>query len=225
MTRDSSSASAALVSRPAPKQTAAGCAPVSGPRELRVDVIASGRAVLAKACHVWFPRAIWSVQRTGRLGLTGIALLMMSAILLISTDLNLTQDVQSLRSQLDRTHTHSSHIPAVPTDPGAALFHSLPARGDMPALLGVLLKQADDAHLAINTGKYETTEMKTGRLVRHQVSFPVIGPYPQVRQFIDATLTAMPAVAIRELSVQRKTIGDSAVEAQVGLTVFTRENP
>jgi Tfp pilus assembly protein PilO len=213
------------MARSVPKQTAAVRGSTSVQRKLPVDVIASGRALLVKASNVWLPRAVWSVQRTGRPGLAGIALIMMSVVFLISTHLNLAQEVESLRSQLERARTQTPRKSRAVTDPGSALLHSLPVRGDMPALLGVLLKQADDAHLAIDTGKYEATETKTGRLVRYQVSFPVVGPYPQVRQFIDATLTALPAVAIRELSLQRKTIGDSSVEAQIGLTVFTREKP
>jgi hypothetical protein len=46
-----------------------------------------------------------------------------------------------------------------------------------------------------------------------------------VRQFIDATLTALPTVALSELSLTRKTIGDGSVEAQIRMTLFTRESP
>jgi hypothetical protein len=225
MNVSASSTSPALPARSALKRTAAVRGSSAGHREEQVAVLAAVRTLLMKASNEWLPRAAWSVQRTGRLGLTGIALIMMSAIFLVSTHLNLAQEVESLRSHLNIARTQTSRTPRVVTDPGSVLLHSLPTRDDMPALLGVLLKQADDAHLAIDTGKYEANEMKTGRLVRYQVSFPVAGPYPQVRHFIDATLTAMPAVAIRELSVQRKAIGDSSVEAQIGLTVFTREKP
>jgi hypothetical protein len=95
----------------------------------------------------------------------------------------------------------------------------------MPSLLGVLLKQADAAHLSIDTGKYESSALKSGGVTSYQVSFPVSGPYPQVRQFIDATLTALPTVALSELSLTRKTIGDGSVEAQIRMTLFTRESP
>ena len=77
----------------------------------------------------------------------------------------------------------------------------------------------------MDTGKYEMSTSKSGDIVRYKVSFPVIGPYPQVRHFIDATLAALPAAAISELSIERKAIGDSAVEAQIRLTVFTRSAP
>jgi hypothetical protein len=95
----------------------------------------------------------------------------------------------------------------------------------MPALLGVLLKQADAAHLSIDTGKYETTALKSGGVVSYQISFPITGPYPQVRQFIDATLSALPTVGMSELSLTRKSIGDGAVEAQIRLVAFTRDGP
>jgi Tfp pilus assembly protein PilO len=107
----------------------------------------------------------------------------------------------------------------------AATVRDLPGRADMPALLGVLFEQANAAHLSIDTGKYDMTTTKAGGVVRYKVSFPVVGPYPQVREFIDATLKAMPAVAISDLSLERKSIGDAVVEAQIRLTVFTKGAP
>ncbi len=111
------------------------------------------------------------------------------------------------------------------SDPGAALLRTLPRRSQMPALLGVLVQQADAAHLSIDTGKYESTALKSGAVMTYQISFPVAGPYPQVRRFIDATLAALPAAAVTELSLTRKTIADDAVEAQIRLTVFTQDSP
>jgi hypothetical protein len=95
----------------------------------------------------------------------------------------------------------------------------------MPQVLGILLQQADAAQLSIDTAKYEISTSKSGALIRHRIAFPVEGSYPQVRQFIDATLRALPELAINDLSITRKAIGDPTVEAQIRMTIFTRSAP
>jgi hypothetical protein len=188
-------------------------------------LIGPARRMLARISDHWLPRLTWSLQRTGRAGLAGTALLAASVVFLVSTYLPLAREVEDLRSQAGSTHVESSADARPASDTGTALLRGLPSRTDAPALLGALLEQANAAHLSIDTGKYETSPPKSGGVMSYQVSFPVSGPYPQVRQFIDATLTALPAVALSELSLTRKTIGDGSVEAQIRLTIFTREGP
>jgi len=183
----------------------------------------TARARAGNTGRLMLARAAWSVKRTGRLGLGGIALLGASLVFFVSTYLQLSNDTRTLATQLASLGTLRSAPRNVTVNPEVELLRSLPSRGAMPSLLGTVLRQADAAHLSIDSGKYEETAMKAGGLVRYRVTFPLSGPYPQIRQFIDALLTAMPSVAVSELSMQRKTIGDGAVEAQVGLTVFTRE--
>lgn len=181
---------------------------------------------LTRASDDWMPRAVWSIQRTGRLGLSGLALLLASALFLVSTYLPLASEIDNLREQAKLASTRpAGGNPVTASDSGAALLRSLPQRAQMPALLGVLVQQAEAAHLSVDTGKYESTALKSGAVMSYKVSFPVIGPYPRVRQFIDATLVALPAAAVTELSLTRKAIGDGTVEAQIQLTVFTRDTP
>jgi hypothetical protein len=91
----------------------------------------------------------------------------------------------------------------------------------MPALLRQLLGEATHARLAVDTGRYEIKETRSGGVVRYHVAFPVTGPYPQIRAFIDATLARMPAVALTGLELERRSILDSDVEAQIRMTFYT----
>jgi Tfp pilus assembly protein PilO len=104
----------------------------------------------------------------------------------------------------------------------ATAMRALPARSDMPAMLNQLFDQAARARLAVDTAKYEVNATRSSGVVRYQIVFPVTGPYPQIRAFIDATLATMPAVALSELVLERKSIGDRNVEAQIRMTVYTR---
>jgi hypothetical protein len=201
-------------SRPTPSAVQSGTA-----------IVGSARRLLARISDDWLPRVAWSLQRTGRLGLSGTALLVAGGVFLVSTYLPLTREVEELRSQAESARVVTATGARPVSDPGTALLRTLPSRAQVPSLLGMLLKQADAAHLSIDSGKYETTALKSGGVTSYQVSFPVSGPYPQVRQFIDTTLTELPSVALSELSLTRKTIGDGSVEAQMRLTFFTREGP
>ena len=203
-------------------------APVSSSNKLiptSARSLASIQRWLVLASEQWLPHLVWSAQRFGRAGLSGMALLVTSLVFLVSTHLPLAREVEELRSQVQVARAQAVRTPVSVADSGTALLRSLPGRDRMPALLGTLLQQADTAHLTIDTGKYEATALKSGGVVTYQISFPVAGPYPQVRQFIDGTLAALPAVAVTELSLTRKTVGDGAVEAQIRLTAFTQDRP
>jgi hypothetical protein len=206
----------------APATPAGSRAPVT-PR--RSDVLVPGRRFAARLSGDWAPALAWHVGRTGRPGLVGIGLLVASALFFLSTHLEVANEAASLRADLSSARARAAAAPRLAGRDAAPASANLPKRADMPALLGVLIKQADEAHLTLEAGKYETTASKTGEITRYTVSFPVSGPYPQIRQFIDATLTALPAVAISDLSLERKTIGEGTVNAQIRLTVFTRSTP
>jgi Tfp pilus assembly protein PilO len=171
------------------------------------------------------PRAAWAVSRTGRPGLIGIALLLAAALFLASTHVEVAAEAKALRADLAdaqrRAHTAVADKVA---DPAAAI-HALPARTDMPAILRQLFDEAARAQLAVDTAKYEFNATKGSGVVRYQIAFPVTGPYPQIRAFLDATLATIPVVALRDLTLDRKSIGDGNVEAQIRMTVYTRSAP
>ncbi|HME37768.1 MAG TPA: hypothetical protein VKG63_02305 [Steroidobacteraceae bacterium] len=175
--------------------------------------------------NVWLPRVAWSVGRTGRAGLVGIALLGASVVFFFSAHQQVIEEVRQLRADLQTAQARAAAAPRPgPTDSPQSM-RNLPERTEMPQVLRVLLKQADAAQLEIDTAKYEISATKAGGLVRYRLSFPVDGPYPKVRQFIDATLNSMPALAIEDLSITRKAIADPTIEAQIRMTIFTRSAP
>ncbi len=171
------------------------------------------------------PRAVWSVSRTGRAGLVGISLLLAATVFLVSTHRQVAAEVVGLREDLATASSRvSTAATQVTADPAAGL-RTLPARTEVPALLRQMFDEATRAGLAVDTAKYEVATTKGSGVVRYQIAFPVTGPYPQIRTFIDSILATMPAVGLRELALERKAIGDSDVEAQLRFTVYTRSAP
>jgi Tfp pilus assembly protein PilO len=183
------------------------------------------RRLLGRLGQDWLPRAAWSISRTGRSGLVGVALLLSAAVFLVSTHLRLVAEVEALRADLAVARGKAQAVaPDAAVDPAATL-RALPGRDEVPALLGQLFGQAAAARLAIDTAKYEISSTKSTSAVRYQIAFPVTGPYPQIRAFIDATLATMPALAISDLSLERKSIGDGTVEALLRVDLYTRSGP
>ena len=172
----------------------------------------------------WLPGIAWRLGHTGRVGLVGVGLIAASGIFYVSTHLPVVREVTALRADLEAARTQGGRRPVKAVGPESHL-PALSGRNGMPDLLGVILEKATDAHLELDAGKYDVTTSKLGRITRYKVSLPVIGPYPQVRQFLDATLGALPAATISELSLERKSVADPVVEAQVRLSVFTRSEP
>jgi hypothetical protein len=204
-----------------------GLAPAAAPRPpvapRRSEVLLPLKRLGARLQNDWLPVAGWYLGRTGRPGLVGLGLLAASVVFLASTMSQVGEETVALRAELDKARRQVAVAPVATaaSEAARALAH-LPKRSEMPAILGVLLAQADAAHLTLDSGKYETSVAKSNDITSYKVAFPVVGPYPQVRQFIDGTLTALPAAAISELSLHRKSIADGNVEAQLRLTVYTR---
>ncbi len=201
----------------APANSAATLGPAAPPAITRLVAVRVGSELV--------PRALWSVSRTGRAGLAGIALLLAAALFLVSTHRQVAAEVVALREDLATASSRASTTAReVPADPGAGL-RTLPARTEVPALLRRMFDQAASAGLAVDTAKYDVVTAKGSGVVRYQIAFPVTGPYPQIRAFVDAILSTMPAVGLRELALERKAIGDAEIDAQLQFTIYTRSTP
>lgn len=187
----------------------------------RAEAPVLARRLAARLGNEWPARVAWTVGRTGRPGLVGIALLLAAAVFLLSTHLQVVAQVEALRAELATAQTQARQVATEKVVVPRTAARALPARTEMPALLRQLFGEATRARLAIDTGKYEVKSTARGGVVRHQLAFPVIGPYPQIRSFLDATLATMPAVAVGDLTLERKSIADGVVEAQIRMIVYT----
>jgi hypothetical protein len=209
--------------RAAKPEALARAAPSAPPVALaRADAVAIASRVAHRLGDEWLPRAAWTVARTGRGGLLGVALLLGAGVFLLSTHLPVASEVATMRSDLEAARRPAARRADRAGEPPVAV-RQVPARDEMPAILRELFAQAGRARLTVDTGRYEVRTMPSGGLVRHQIAFPVAGPYPQIRAFIDATLASMPEVALADLTLERKAIGDAKVDAQLRLNVFTGE--
>jgi hypothetical protein len=69
-------------------------------------------------------------------------------------------------------------------------------------------------------GEYRLVGEAGAPLRQYEVTFPIAAPYPSIRAFLAEALDQLPAVALEQVTFERKRIGDAGVEAQVRLTLY-----
>ncbi|MHB8726475.1 MAG: hypothetical protein ACYC9Z_14075 [Casimicrobiaceae bacterium] len=167
------------------------------------------------------PQARYQLMRVGPAGLTGIAALVMAGAVALAVLLPAQQSVFALRTEL----TKAAHATpgAAPIDTSPKQFAAtLPTREQVPALLGVVLGQATGSGIVLEQGRYTYSPATANRLARYTFEFPVKADYGNVRTFINNTLTAIPALGLDKLHVERKNVGDTLVSAEVGFVIYLR---
>jgi hypothetical protein len=167
------------------------------------------------------PELRYRVMRLGLPGIAGLMSLAAAAILVVVLLIPAHQSIESLTTQLSQAATPAP-LPAASSLSPRQFAGSLPSRGQIPALLGTVLAQANDAGVVLEQGKYTFTPAAADRLARYSFEFPIKAEYASVRAFINKSLTAIPALGLDKLHIARKNVGDTAVSAEVGFVIYLK---
>lgn len=166
------------------------------------------------------PQLRYQLMRVGPAGLTGLGVLIAAGVAAIALLLPAHQSVLALRTEL----TKAGHVmpSAQPEQSPRQFAAALPTRAQIPALLGVVLVQATDSGITLEQGKYTFSPATPNRLAHYTFEFPVKADYGNIRNFINKSLTAIPALGLDKLHVERKNVGDTIVNANVGFVIYLR---
>jgi hypothetical protein len=167
------------------------------------------------------PQVRYQLTRVGPAGLSGLTALAAAAVLALAVLLPAQRSVLALRTEM----TNAGHAAPGTSlhDPSPRQFaSSLPTRDQIPALLGVVLVQATNSGIVLEQGRYTYSPATSNRLARYTFEFPVKADYGRVRTFINSALTAIPALGLDKLRVERKSVGDTLVSADVGFVIYLR---
>jgi hypothetical protein len=215
--------SAVVTRLPVPNAVAAERAAAAVPVMMRPSV--QQRATLAvagtqRAFTRLIPQLQYQLLRVGPAGLTGLAALIVAAIAAVVVWLPAHNAGVALRTELlhSAVHGQGSSAPAGINH----LVAALPTRAQIPAVLGQMLVEADKAGVALDHGHYDFRPPQSSALGRYAFEFPVRGSYPNVRDFIDRTLTEVPAAGLEKLRIERKSVGDTLINADIGFVVYVR---
>jgi len=168
-------------------------------------------------------------QYVGRVGVIGVAMLVFSVVCFLSANSPLRHQLAGQQSDLaeaqhDQLARHRTGVDVTSTEQLQTFVSKLPARAELPAITEKVVAQASAAGLALERGSYDFTVTHSGKIVRARLSFPLQGTYPNIRQFVNGTLAAIPNAAVDGLRLERKTIGSSEISAEVSFAVFLRND-
>lgn len=166
------------------------------------------------------PQLQYQIARLGPAGQVGLAALVAALVVAVSTLMPARHALQALSADIMRAQHPSAAALADQAAPH--LVASLPTRAQIPAVIGQIFIQAKEAGVSLDTGHYVYSPAKGGAIARYDLEFPVKASYPDIRGFINRTLTAVPAAGLGKLHVERKAVGDQVVNADIGFVVFVR---
>ena len=201
---------------PAPVPTTAGTLTAR-----RVDLPPPAFAPVRHLTQRTLPLLAYRLRRLGPTGWTGLLLIAAACGLVEAGWLPAQRAIGDLTAQLIRPAPVAP--PAEKTAPTLGqIFASLPTRERMPAVLGMVAAQAEAAGVALEQGRYTYSPPTSARLARYTLDFPVKGEYARIRDFIDRSLQAVPELGLDKLRLERKSVGDMAISADVGFVVYLR---
>ena len=162
----------------------------------------------------------YQVRRLGLATVAGVAAVVLAATLFLANNLPQSAAVAALKSQLVRLVPAGKA--AVVAAPSAGMLASLPPRGEAPNVVAKILEEARASGVELPRGQYEYVPARDGVAARYRMTFPLRATYPQIREFMDRTLVALPAVAVEGLRIERKNVGDDTVDAELKLSAYVR---
>lgn len=168
-----------------------------------------------------------AIERLGRVGGFGIALLFGGAVFYVTAVLPAEQELAALQERrMAEDLARRSGRPAV--DSVAQLNEFLeffPPSDSVTHWLGRVYAAAGKEGLQLVQGTYKVRGESGVGLVAFQLTLPVRGSYPQVRRFIAQVLAEVPAASLESVQFQRERSADGAVDAKVVFALHVRETP
>ena len=164
----------------------------------------------------------YQLRRLGTTTLAGIAALVAAVTMFLAYNLPQGHAVTALQGQLTRLASSGA---TAATNPNSATLASLPPRREAPEVVVKVYEEAKAAGIDLPRGQYEYVPARDGVAARYRMTFPVHASYPQIRSFLDRTLIALPAVAVEGLRIERKSVADGGVDAEVKLAAYVRGEP
>lgn len=166
------------------------------------------------------------INRLGWPGVIAIALLFFSLSFYLSA---LRPMHQQLAELSQRTSDSTDAAPAIQPPPAKSpqveiqlqeFYRSFPAQTALPDQLDQIYRAAKAHGILLEKGDYQASPEKQAGMTRYQVTLPVTGSYPKLRQFIRALIRDVPGMAIDSIRLERERIGEPQISAELRLTLY-----
>jgi len=170
--------------------------------------------------------AIWcrrGLGAAGPLGWAGLGTLLLTFVTAWAVLPPQQESLSDLRDRLSAAQARSrsgAEQAGSPARQSSEFLRRLPMRRDIPAILGIVVDQAQSADLELESGSYEWRPAKEGAVAQYRIALPVRGSYPSIRRFVEATLAAAPPVALESLHIARDDVQDSVIDAEISFVIY-----
>lgn len=172
----------------------------------------------------------WLLRRLSVAGVLGLLLLAGAAwVWLIETPrlqaatAQAQRDLTALKGKL-ATQASTPPVRQTSDEERLAKFYAALVPGaDVPKTLARLFALAQAAKITLKQGDFQRVENKPGKFVALQFNLPAKAGYGQLRDFIDAALTEMPALTLEEVVFKRETAANATLDATLKFVLYVSE--
>jgi len=208
--------------------------PMNAPAEVKaagptVDALvplgAKRMAVVKETAAAIVPYAQYGAKRIGKIGIVGVSLCVLSLITFFSGNLPIRQQLAEQSAELDaarvqataqRTGTQTN----TPDSRALTFVNQLPSINDVPKVMGSIIAVAAATGIELESGTYEYIMADGDSIARYQMTLPVTGTYPEVRQFIEDILADIPAIALESMRIERGKVSDQIISADLRFSLL-----
>ena len=171
------------------------------------------------------PYISYGAYRLGKLGIVGLSLIVFSAIAFVSSNIPMRHDLASQASNLELARLaaadqRAGRVTVSPQQHAANIVGSLPTPNDVPARLGSIVTVAAATGIELERGSYEFATASGDSIAQYQLTLPVTGSYPQVRQFIENVLATIPAIALDSMRLERDKVANQVIAADLKFSIL-----
>lgn len=180
-----------------------------------------------------FGRTSWQLNRLiaecGWPGVVAALILLICGLFLFFVLLSLQEQARTLQKQtadLRRLSIPrlSGQLQLNPADQLTQFYGGFPEQGVVFNAMGKLYNAAAQQNLNLEQGEYRLLSVRDSKFARYDIVLPVKGGYVQVRKFIAQALAEVPTLSLEAVTFGRQKIDDSAVDAQLRMTLYLRQD-
>ena len=173
---------------------------------------------------------LWAM-RLGTVGKLGLGLATLGGLFYLLAVLPAESELREAKGELaamqDRTkRTAVAAAPAGlgPAEELAKFYGLFPSDRSVPDALRTIYHLGTAQHLQLEQAEYRVATEGQSRLYRYDISFPVVGTYPEIRKFLRSVSKAVPAAALDTVTFEHRNGKRDQVQAKVSLLLFAKRD-
>jgi hypothetical protein len=175
-------------------------------------------------------RMHWLRDELGFAGLASLALVGLALLFLHWTVGPLEQRSDELRREVARSEAlvaspdRNAALAATPAARLAAFYAFFDTEEQATDWLAKLEAIAKGVGMTLPSADYRMHKTGTG-IERYEITLPLSGSYAQIRAFVENALNQVPVLSLDHIRFRRERASDSAVQADVRLTLHLVKKP